>query len=85
MHWHNLIVYRTQGTIPLIVEAHNIDIIASLIKMKKEVESQTGFDMKLTITGASEAHLIAAEIAEAGVGLILDPRPFPAQWEGRKM
>ena len=85
MRWHHLIVYYTQGTIPLIIEAHNIDIIASLIKMKKEVESQTGFDMKLTITGASEAHLIATEIAEAGVGLILDPRPFPAQWEGRKM
>lgn len=85
MDWHHLTVYHTQGKIPLVVEAHSVDIIASLIKVKKEVESQTGFDMKLTITGASEAHLLATEIAEAGVGLILDPRPFPAQWEGRNM
>lgn len=71
---------------PLVVEAHNADIIATLIVLKKEIEAETRRSMKLTITGAAEAHLLAQELAEAGVGVILNPaRPFPYTWEGRRM
>jgi hypothetical protein len=40
----------------------------------------------LTITGATEAHLLAPELAEAGVGVVLTPpRPFPESWQRRRM
>jgi hypothetical protein len=55
-----------------------------LIILKKEIEVDTRRAIKLTITGASEAHLIATEIAEAGVGVILTP-PIPMLWEDRRM
>lgn len=75
-----------QGHIPLVVEAHNADIIASLIILKREVELDTGKPMKLTITGAAEAYMLAKELYESGVGVILNPsRPFPSTWEGRRM
>jgi len=42
--------------------------------------------LKMTITGASEAHILAAEIASAGIGVIVNPsRPFPTRWEDRRM
>ena len=40
----------------------------------------------MTITGATEAHFLAKELAEANVGVILTPaRPLPANWEKRRM
>jgi hypothetical protein len=75
-----------QGTIPLIVEAHSTDIIATLILLKKEIEETTKNQLKLTISGASEAHILAKELGEAGVGVILNPvRPFPYRWEDQSM
>jgi hypothetical protein len=54
--------------------------------LKKEVENKSGQSMKLTLAGASEAHLLAQEIGKAGVGVILVPsRPFPGKWEQRRM
>ena len=42
--------------------------------------------MKMTITGAAEAYILAKELSESGVGVILNPaRPFPYAWEGRRM
>ncbi|KAI0038899.1 carbohydrate esterase family 9 protein [Auriscalpium vulgare] len=70
------------GKIPIVVEAHSADIIATLILLKKEVEEKTGASIQLTIAGATEAHLLAKELAEAKVGVIFVPsRPFPAVWE----
>jgi hypothetical protein len=78
--------FKPQGTIPLVVEAHSVDIIATLICLKKEIEESRSSRLKLTITGASEAHLLAKELREAGVGVILNPvRPFPYRWEDRRM
>ncbi|KAJ7841313.1 carbohydrate esterase family 9 protein [Mycena olivaceomarginata] len=57
----------TNGEIPLVIEAHGADIIASLILLKKEVEHANGKTIQMTITGASEAHLLAEELGEAGV------------------
>jgi hypothetical protein len=69
-----------------VVEAHNADIIATLIILKKEVEIETGKSMKMTITGAAEAYMLAKELSESDVGVILNPvRPFPQVWEGRRM
>ncbi|KAF7330294.1 Carbohydrate esterase family 9 protein [Mycena venus] len=76
----------TSGEIPLVVFAHGADIIASLILLKKEVENAYGQTIQMTITGATEAHLLAKELGEAGVGVILNPaRPFPYFWEMRRI
>jgi len=40
----------------------------------------------MTIIGGEEAHLLAKELAEADIGVILVPvRPFPGSWESRRM
>lgn len=68
------------------MEAHSADIIATLVILKSEVEVETRRTMKLTITGGAEAHLLAKELAEAHIGVILSPsRPFPYVWEDRRM
>ena len=64
----------------------NADIIASLLKLKQEVEAISGTPMRMTLVGAGEAHLVAAELAAANVGVIVTPpRPFPYTWEGRRV
>lgn len=75
-----------KGAIPLVVQVQNADIIASLIELKKEVKTRTGTDIRLTVAGAAEAHLLAKELGEAGVGVILTPsRPFPDDWESKRI
>ncbi|KAF6761161.1 amidohydrolase [Ephemerocybe angulata] len=82
-HYFGLV--RT-GQIPLVIEAHSADIIATLVILKKEIEVDTRKLIKMTITGGAEAHLLAAELAEAGVGVILVPsRSFPYTWENRRI
>jgi len=60
--------------------------MASLIQLKKEVEDHSKVALKMTFTGANEAHLLAKEIGEAQIGVILTPaRPFPGTWKSRRM
>jgi hypothetical protein len=60
--------------------------MSSLILLKREIEATTGTHMKFTFEGALEAHLVAREIAEARIGVVLNPvRPFPRTWESRRM
>lgn len=68
------------------MHTHSADIIATLIVLKKEVKRHTKANIKLTIAGGGEAHLLAKELAAANVGVILNPvRPFPASWETRRI
>lgn len=77
---------QSKGDIPLVVQAQNADIIASLIKLKKEVEASKGVELKLTVAGAAEAHLLAKDLGDANVGVIVTPsRPFPEEWEMKRM
>ncbi|KAJ7731100.1 carbohydrate esterase family 9 protein [Mycena maculata] len=73
------------GKIPLVVNVASADIIASLLVLKKEVEAAKGETIKLTLAGATEAHLLAKEIGAAGVGVIVQQRPFPATWEEKRI
>lgn len=60
--------------------------MATLITLKKEIEKESGTNIRLVFSGANEAHLLAKEIGEAGVGIILNPsRPFPGTWKSRRM
>ncbi|RDB22753.1 hypothetical protein Hypma_010022 [Hypsizygus marmoreus] len=75
-----------EGVVPLVVEVENADIMASLLILKAEVEDRIGSSMRMTFHGATEAHLLAKEIGNAGVGVILSPaRPFPTTWDQRRI
>ncbi|KJA17916.1 hypothetical protein HYPSUDRAFT_45759 [Hypholoma sublateritium FD-334 SS-4] len=75
-----------EGKAPLVISVENADIIATLLELKADYEKSTGNTLKLTFSGASEAHLLAQEIADAGVSVILtSPRPYPGNWEKRRI
>jgi hypothetical protein len=61
------------------------DVIASVLSLKKEVEAAKGRPIQLTLTGATEAHLLAKEIGQAGVGVIVQQRPFPSTWQQKRI
>ncbi|KAJ7131770.1 carbohydrate esterase family 9 protein [Mycena crocata] len=73
------------GNIPLVVDVESADIIASLLVLKKEVEAVVGNTIQLTLSGATEAHLLAKEVGEAGVGVIIEQRPYPSSWEQKRI
>ncbi|KAG7444373.1 carbohydrate esterase family 9 protein [Guyanagaster necrorhizus] len=74
------------GIIPLVIDVDNADIMTSLIRLKSEIERTTGIPLRVTFAGAAEAHLLAAEIGNAGIGVVVVPsRPFPARWELRRI
>ena len=75
-----------QGTIPLVIAVENADAIASLIRLKAEVEEDLGTTLRFVFAGATEAHLLAKEIGASGAGVILaNARPFPHSWEERRV
>ncbi|KAJ7255301.1 carbohydrate esterase family 9 protein [Mycena rebaudengoi] len=56
------------------------DVTAGKIPLVVDVESAD-----ITLTGATEAHLLAKEIGQAGVGVIVHQRPFPFTWQQRRI
>ncbi|THU96122.1 hypothetical protein K435DRAFT_966103 [Dendrothele bispora CBS 962.96] len=76
------------GELPLIIHVDNVDIMATLIKLKYDIEmdSHSNARIRMTFAGASEAHILADEIARAGIAVILTPsRPFPRSWDARRI
>ena len=70
----------------LVIEAENADIIATLIVLKREVERAHDSKVKFTISGGTEAYLLAKELARAHIGVIQTPsRPIPLAWEQRRV
>jgi len=60
--------------------------MATLINLKAEFEAETGRKLRLTFSGATEAHILAKEIAEADISVVLtSPRLFPMLWEQKRM
>lgn len=77
---------HSKGTLPLVVNVENADIMATLLSLKSEYEASSGSSIHLTFTGASEAHLLAEEIGKADVSVVLTSlRPYPMTWEKRRM
>ncbi|KAJ7452267.1 carbohydrate esterase family 9 protein [Mycena latifolia] len=74
------------GEIPLVIKVHNADIMATLLLLKAEFEASTSETLRMTFAGATEAHLLAAQIGAAGVSVILAPaRPYPESWDYRRV
>jgi len=75
-----------EGQLTLVISVENADIMATLILLKHEYEAESGQQLQVTFSGATEAYLLASEIAEAGVSVILtSPRPYPRTWEQRRV
>ncbi|EKM81020.1 hypothetical protein AGABI1DRAFT_105866 [Agaricus bisporus var. burnettii JB137-S8] len=76
----------SEGEIPLVIAVDSADIMATLIQLKREAESKAQAHLKFTFTGAAESHLLAKEIGNAGIGVVLRPvRPFPYTWKSRRI
>ncbi len=68
------------------IDVDNADIMASLLRLKGEIEEELDTSLKFVFSGASEAHLLAKEISDAGVGVVVSPsRSYPGSWENRRM
>lgn len=80
-----------QGKVRLVVDVESADIMATLLRLKAEVEhkffTETNIHTKLRLTfsGATEAHVLARELRHAKVGVLVHPRPYPYTWELRRM
>ncbi|KAL7413707.1 hypothetical protein BDY24DRAFT_340073 [Mrakia frigida] len=72
----------SKGKLPLAISVTKADHIASILILKKEVEKKTGSKLRIVLEGGQEAHLLADELAEASVGVILNPpRSYPGTWD----
>ncbi|KAI7199571.1 amidohydrolase [Hortaea werneckii] len=80
------------GEMPLVLDVHSADTIASLLRMKIEIESamrqktdSADQTLRLILLGGAESHLLAEEIAAANVSVILAPLlPYSETWEQRR-
>jgi hypothetical protein len=70
------------GKIPLAITTQNKDVIAHLLKMKAEISDMA--PINLVIIGGIESYLLAEDLAQAKVPVILVPwRCQPQSWESR--
>ncbi|KAG1759992.1 hypothetical protein EDD22DRAFT_980832 [Suillus occidentalis] len=75
-----------KGKTTLVVDVESADIMATLLRLKDEYEAHSGRELHMTFAGATEAHLLAHEIARAGVSVIVaESKPFPSTWEQRRI
>ncbi|KAJ7180288.1 hypothetical protein C8R43DRAFT_396005 [Mycena crocata] len=73
-----------EGVVPLVIHVENADIMATLLILKAEIENQLGSRMRMVFSGAAEAHILAKEISNANVGVILDAKPTVGVWDERR-
>ncbi|KAF2664530.1 amidohydrolase [Microthyrium microscopicum] len=84
------------GKLPLVLSIHKADTIASVIRMKKEVETASSKaeltsskskskKLRIVILGGAESYLVADELAAANVSVILAPLlPYAQSWDQRR-
>jgi len=80
-----------RGKIPLVITVHSADVIAALLRMKQDVEEtmtsleSPSTELNLIILGGAESHLLATELAEANVGVVLAPLfAYATEWDQRR-
>lgn len=73
------------GSLPLAITVHSADVIASVLKVKKAVEGASNSTIRLVIIGGAESWLVAKELAEAEVGVVLAPlQAYAGTWDQRR-
>lgn len=84
---HTFLQQVVNGSLPLVLTIHNADLIASALRVKKDVEAVTDGQKKirLAIFGGAESHLVADSLAAADVGVILAPlQSYATSWDQRR-
>jgi hypothetical protein len=76
------------GQSALVINVHSADAIASLLRLKQHLETSIlpkNTTLRLVLTGASEAPLLAPLLSSAGVPLILSPIfAYSTTWDQRR-
>ncbi|KAK8038696.1 hypothetical protein PG993_007107 [Apiospora rasikravindrae] len=73
------------GEMPLAITVHSADGIASALKLKKQVEEAGQAELTVVVIGGAESHLVADELAEAKVGVVLSPlQSYRTSWDQRR-
>ncbi|KAK5173901.1 uncharacterized protein LTR77_002582 [Saxophila tyrrhenica] len=73
------------GEMPLAITVHSADLIASLLRVKAEVEAATDHTLRLIIIGGAESHLLAPSLAATNTSVLLAPfLAFSETWDQRR-
>lgn len=73
------------GRSALVLSAHSADTIASIIRLKSEIEFVGSHQMRVVVIGAAEAHLVADELAASNIAVVLAPLlPHAQSWDQRR-
>ncbi|KAK1450498.1 amidohydrolase [Colletotrichum melonis] len=81
------------GELPLVLTVHSADTIVAALRVKATVEealaaksqSKESPKLRLSIIGGAESHLVASELADAGVGVLLAPfQSYSYTWDQRR-
>ncbi|KAG1765832.1 hypothetical protein EV702DRAFT_1272051 [Suillus placidus] len=80
------LISRVESTTTLVVDVESADIMATLLRLKDEYEAHSARELRMTFAGATEAHLLAHEIARTGVSVIVtQSKSYPWTWEQRRI
>ncbi|KAK2057246.1 amidohydrolase [Colletotrichum caudatum] len=81
------------GELPLVLTIHSADAVIAALRVKATVEkalaaksqSTKSPKLRVAIIGGAESHLVASELASAGVGVVLAPfQSFSYHWDERR-
>lgn len=78
------------GELPLAITVHSADTIAAVLRVKRDVEKVVEDNdgrtkLRVIIIGGAEAHLLADDLAAAGIGVVLAPfQSFAVSWDQRR-
>ncbi|WQF84287.1 Putative metal-dependent hydrolase, composite domain superfamily, amidohydrolase 3 [Colletotrichum destructivum] len=81
------------GDLPLVLTIHSADAIVAALRVKATVEealaakrqSTESTKLRVAIIGGAESHLVASELASAGVGVVLAPfQSYSNTWDQRR-
>jgi imidazolonepropionase-like amidohydrolase len=73
------------GQMVLVIHVHSADFIAAALQIKAAVDRVAPSPLRLAVHGGAESHVLARELAAAGVGVILAPfLPYRESWDQRR-
>ncbi|CAG8555495.1 1968_t:CDS:10 [Paraglomus occultum] len=81
----NFYALAAKGDIPFAVYTHSKDEIASLIRLKDEIDGAGG-NLRLVIVGGAESYLLASHLAKRNIPVVVIPaRPVPELWTAQNV
>jgi imidazolonepropionase-like amidohydrolase len=84
------------GELPIVLSVHSADTIAAIIRLKEDIKAarstslsdastRSSKELRLVILGAAESHLVADQLAAAGIAVVLAPLlAYSQTWDQRR-